>query len=62
MRISRHIERRDLIMIKNKKVDIKNDKDDVIVTDGKIEFYRAKKTEQTIGIANCIYFATKYQC
>lgn len=47
-------------MIKNKKVDIKNDNGDVVVTDGKSEFYRAKKTKQTVSIANNIYFAEKY--
>ena len=48
-------------MIKNKKVDIKNDNGDVVVTDGKVEFYRAKKTERTVAIANDIYFASKYE-
>lgn len=48
-------------MIKNKKVDIKLDNGDVLVTDGKTEFYRAKKTEQNINIANSIYFTEKYQ-
>jgi hypothetical protein len=50
-----------MIRTKNKNVDIKNDNGDVVVTDGKTEFYRAKKTEQTISIANCIYFANKYE-
>ncbi len=48
-------------MIKNKKVDIKNDNGYVVVTDGKTEFYRAEKTRQTVAIANSIYFAEKYE-
>lgn len=52
-------------MIKNKKVEIKtrivNGKIDVVVTDGKTEFYRDEKNEQTIAIANSIYFAAKYE-
>ena len=48
-------------MIKNKKVDIKNDNGFVVVTDGKTEFYRAIKTSKTISIANAIYFAKKYE-
>lgn len=50
-----------MLKIKNKKVDIKNDNGDVVVTDGKTEFYRAIKSKQTISIANDIYWATKYE-
>ena len=40
---------------------MKIDNGDVVVTDGKREFYRAKKTKQTVAIANSIYFAEKYE-
>ncbi len=50
-----------LLKIKNKKVDIKNDNSDVVVTDGNTEFYRATKTRQTIAIANDIYWSIKYE-
>lgn len=43
--------------IKNPNVDIKTDGNDVVVTDGKIEYFRKPKTEQTVAIANDIYFA-----
>ena len=46
--------------IKNPNVDIKTDGNDIVVTDGKTEYFRKLKTEQTIYIANCIYFAEKY--
>lgn len=48
-------------MVKNSKVEIKSDKGDVVVTDGKVEFYRANKTKQTKAIAVDIYFYHKYQ-
>lgn len=43
-----------------KDIEIKTDGEDVIVTDGKIEYFRKPKTKQTISIANDIYFAVKY--
>lgn len=46
--------------IKNPNVDIKTDEKDVVVTDGKIEYFRKTKSDQTIAIANDIYFAEKY--
>lgn len=46
--------------IKNPNVDIITDGNDVVVTDGKIEYFRKSKTEQTVAIANDIYFAEKY--
>lgn len=46
--------------IKNPNVDIKTDGKDVIVTDGKTEYFRKPKTKQTVAIANDIYFAEKY--
>lgn len=46
--------------IKNPNVDIKTDGNDIIVTDGKTEYFRKLKTEHTIAIANDIYFAEKY--
>lgn len=46
--------------IKNPNVDIKTDGNDVVVTDGKTEYFRKPKSEQTIAIANDIYFAEKY--
>lgn len=47
--------------IKNPKVDIKIDGNDVVITDGKIEYFRKTKTEQTVAFANDIYFAEKYR-
>ncbi len=41
-------------------MDIKIDGNDVVVTDGKTEYFRKLKTKQTIAIANAIYFAEKY--
>lgn len=46
--------------IKNSKVEIKTDGNDVVVIDGKTEYFRKLKTEQTVAIANDIYFAEKY--
>lgn len=46
--------------IKNPNVDIKTDGNDVVVTDGKTEYFRKPKTKQTVTIANDIYFAEKY--
>lgn len=46
--------------VKNQNVDIKTDGNDVVVTDGIIEYFRKSKTEQTVAIANDIYFAEKY--
>lgn len=46
--------------IKNPNLDIKTDGNDVVVTDGKIEYFRKPKTEQTVAIANDIYFSEKY--
>ena len=46
--------------IKNPNVDIKKDGNDVVVTDGKTEYFRKPKTEQTVAIANTVYFAEKY--
>lgn len=43
-----------------KGVEIKTDGEDIIVTDGKTEYFRKPKTKQTISIANDIYFAIKY--
>ena len=50
-----------MLRIINKNVDIKNDNGDVVVTDGKKEFYRAFKTRQTVSIANSIYWGVKYE-
>lgn len=44
----------------NKNIDIKIDGNDVIVTDGKQEYFRMPKTEQTVSIANSIYMYHKY--
>lgn len=46
--------------IKNPNVDIKVEGNDVIVADGKKEYFRKSKTKQTVVIANAIYFAEKY--
>lgn len=46
--------------IKNPNVDIKTDGKDVVVTDEKTEYFRKPKSEQTVAIANDIYFAGKY--
>lgn len=46
--------------IKKPNVDIKTDGNDVVVTDGKTEYFRKHKTKQTVAIANDIYFAEKY--
>lgn len=46
--------------IKNPNVDIKTDGNDIIVTDGKTEYFRKPKTNQTVAIAHDIYFAEKY--
>lgn len=46
--------------IKNPNVDIKIDENEVVVIDGKTEYFRKLKTEQTVAIANDIYFAEKY--
>ena len=46
--------------IKNSSVDIKTDGNDIVVTDGKIEYFRKPKTQQAVAIANDIYFAKKY--
>ncbi|MEY8334965.1 hypothetical protein AALB53_17950 [Lachnospiraceae bacterium 47-T17] len=46
--------------IRNSNVDIRTDGNDIIVTDGKTEYFRKHKTEQTVAIANDIYFAEKY--
>lgn len=40
-------------------MDIKTDGNDIVVTDGKTEYFRKSKTEQTVAIANDIYFAEK---
>lgn len=44
----------------NKNVKIITYKNDVVVTDGKKEYFRKPKNKQTIAIANDIYFAIKY--
>ena len=46
--------------IKNPNVVIKTDGNDVVVTDGKTEYFRKPKSKQTVAIANDIYFAEKY--
>ena len=46
--------------IKNPNVDIKTNGNDIVVTDGKTEYFRKTKTVQTVAIANDIYFAEKY--
>jgi hypothetical protein len=46
--------------IKNPKVDIITDGRDVVVTDGVREYFRKPKNQQTVYVANCIYFAEKY--
>lgn len=46
--------------IKNPNIDIKTDGNDIIVTDGKVEYFKKPKTKQTVAIANDIYFAEKY--
>lgn len=43
-----------------KNIEIKTDGNDIIITDGKKEYFRKPKTKQTIAIANDIYFAVKY--
>ena len=47
--------------IKNSSTDIKTDGNDVVVTDGKTEYFRKTKSDQTVAIANDIYFAEKYR-
>lgn len=46
--------------VKNPNVDIKTSGKDIVVTDGKTEYFRKPKTERTIAIANLIHFAEKY--
>lgn len=46
--------------IKNPNVDIKICGNDVVVADGKTEYFRKLKSRQTVAIANDIYFAEKY--
>ncbi len=46
--------------IRNPNVDIRTDGNDIIVTDGKTEYFRKPKMNQTVAIANDIYFAEKY--
>ena len=46
--------------IKNPNVDIKICGNDVVVTDGKTEYFQKLKSRQTVAIANDIYFAEKY--
>lgn len=46
--------------IKNPNVDIKTDGTNIVVTDGKTEYFRKLKTKQTVAIANDIYFVEKY--
>ena len=36
--------------IKNPNVDIKTDRNDIVVTDGKTEYFRKLKTKQTVAI------------
>lgn len=43
-----------------KNIEIKTDRNDVVVTDGRKEYFRKPKTKQTIAIANDIYFTVKY--
>ena len=45
----------------NDSVEIKRDKDEVIVIDNGKEVFRRFATRQTIAIANDIYFAHKYK-
>ena len=45
--------------IKNPNVDIKICGNDVVVADGKTEYFRKLKSRQTVAIANDIYFAEK---
>lgn len=47
--------------LKKPNVDIKTDGNDVVVTDGKTEYFRKTKSDQTVAIANDIYFAVKYR-
>ena len=46
--------------IKNPNVDIKTDGNNIVITDGKTEYFRKLKTKQTVAIANDIYFVEKY--
>lgn len=46
--------------IKNPKVDIETDGNDIVITDGETEYFRKLKSRQTVAIANDIYFAEKY--
>lgn len=47
--------------LKKPNVDIKTDGNDVVVTYGKTEYFRKTKSDQTVAIANDIYFAVKYR-
>ena len=38
----------------------KNRRQDIVVTDGKNEYFRKQKTKQTISIENDFYFAEIY--
>ena len=48
-------------MRKGNSVELKNDGADVIVTANNKEVFRKPKTDQTVAIANEIYFAYKYE-
>ena len=54
------MERKVMKGIKNPNVDIKICGNDVVVADGKTEYFRKLKTNQTVAIAHDIYFAEKY--
>ena len=44
------MERKVMKGIKNPNVDIKTDGNDIVVTDGKTEYFRKLKTKQTVAI------------
>lgn len=45
----------------NKKADIFQDGNDIVVTDGKKEVFRKPRSKQTISIAHSIYMAERYK-
>ena len=45
----------------NNKIDIKMVGNEIVVTDGKTEFFRRQKTKQTLSIAHDIYMYYKYK-
>ncbi len=47
--------------IKNPNVDIKTDGNDVVMTNGKTEYFRKTKSDQTVAIANDAIECSSYE-